>query len=113
VGACPASTGCYAVNNSNPVGDGSSTISRYTATGQNGPNVTAPGGLFIDDITCPAARTCYTAGAGGVILRTTDGTRFTRVKTTARENLNGITCVTASVCYAVGAAGTIEALGEG
>jgi photosystem II stability/assembly factor-like uncharacterized protein len=113
VGACPASTGCYAVNNSNPFGDGSSTISRYTATGQNGPNVTAPGGLFIDDITCPAARTCYTAGAGGVILRTTDGTRFTRVKTTARENLNGITCVTASVCYAVGAAGTIEALGEG
>jgi photosystem II stability/assembly factor-like uncharacterized protein len=113
VGACPASTGCYAVNNSNPFGDGSSTVSIYTATGQNGPNVTAPTGLFINDITCPATRTCYTAGAGGVVLRTTNGTRFTRVKTSTQENLEGITCVTASACYAVGAAGTIEALNEG
>ena len=113
VGACPASTGCYAVNNSDPFGDGSSTISIYTATGQDGPDVTAPGGLVINDITCPAARTCYTAGVGGVILRTTNGTRFTRVKSPARENLDGITCVTSSACYAVGAAGTIEALHEG
>jgi hypothetical protein len=113
VGACPASTGCYAVNNSNPFGDGSSTVSIYTATGRNGPNVTAPDGLVINDIACPDARTCYTAGAGGVVLRTTNGTSFTPVKTSARENLNGITCVTASACYAVGAAGTIEALHEG
>ena len=40
LGSCPASTGCYAVNNSNPFGDGSSTIGIYTATGQNGPGVT-------------------------------------------------------------------------
>jgi photosystem II stability/assembly factor-like uncharacterized protein len=113
LGDCPTGTGCYAVNNSNPFGDGSSTVSRYIATGQNGPSVTLPAGVFISDIACPAARTCYTAGAGGVILRTTNGTRFTRVKTTSRENLNGITCVTASVCYAVGATGTIEALREG
>jgi photosystem II stability/assembly factor-like uncharacterized protein len=113
VGACPASTGCYAVNNSNPFGDGSSTVSIYTATGRNGPSVTAPAGLVINDIACPAARTCYTAGAGGVILRTTNGTSFMAVKTSARENLDGITCVTASACYAVGAVGTIEALHEG
>ena len=112
MGACPTSTGCYAVNNSSPFGDGSS-VGRYAATGQNGPGVTVPNGLVINDIACPAARTCYTAGAGGVILRTTNGTRFTPVKTSSWENLNGITCVTASDCYAVGAAGTIEALQEG
>jgi photosystem II stability/assembly factor-like uncharacterized protein len=66
--------------------------------------------LGLLDISCPSARTCYTVGAGGVILRTTNGTRFAPVKTPARKNLNGITCVTASVCYAVGAAGTIETL---
>jgi photosystem II stability/assembly factor-like uncharacterized protein len=112
VGACPTGTGCYAVNNSSPFADGS-TVGIYTATGQNGPNVTVPASLVINDIACPAARTCYTAGAGGVILRTTNGTTFTPVKTVARENLDGITCVTASDCYAVGAAGTIEALREG
>jgi photosystem II stability/assembly factor-like uncharacterized protein len=110
VGACPARTGCFAVNNSNPFGDGSSSVGSYTATGRNGPSVTVPGGLVINDIACPAARTCYTAGSGGVILRTTNGTRFARVKAPARANLDGITCVTASACYAVGAAGAIEAL---
>ena len=113
LGACPTGTGCYAVNNSNPFGDGSSTVSIFTATGQNGPDVTLPAGLVINAITCPAAATCYTAGAGGVILRTTSGTRFTPVKTVSRMNLNGITCVTASDCYAVGNAGTIEVLHEG
>ena len=109
VGACPTSAGCYAVNNSSPFGNGSN-VSRYTATGQNGPGVTVPNGLVINDIACPTASTCYTAGAGGVILRTTNGTRFTPIETSARESLNGITCVTASDCYAVGAAGTIEVL---
>src|SRR5580704_13256861 len=113
VGACPAANRCYAVDNSNPFGDGSSTIGIYTPTGQNGPSVTVPAGLLINDIACPAARTCYTAGTGGVILRTTNGTRFAPVKTHGRENLNGITCVTTSTCYAVGAAGTIEAYDEG
>ncbi len=112
VGACPTSTGCYAVNNSSPFGDGSS-VGSYTATGQNGPGVSVPNGLVINDISCPAARTCYTAGPGGVILRTTNGSRFTPIKTSSREDLNGITCVTASDCYAVGAAGTIEVLQEG
>jgi hypothetical protein len=112
VGACPTSSGCYAVNNSSPFGEGSN-VSSYTATGQNGPSVTVPTGLDINDIACPAARTCYTAGAGGVILRTTNGTRFAPLKTSVREALNGITCVTASDCYAVGAAGTIEVLHEG
>ncbi len=111
LGTCPSAAGCYAVNNSNPFGDGSSTVGIYTATGQNGPSVTAPSGLFINAIACPAARTCYTAGDGGVILRTTNGTKFTQVKTPAKENLDGITCVTVSDCYAVGAAGTIEAVG--
>ena len=109
VGACPTSAGCYAVNNSSPFGNGSN-VSRYTATGQNGPGVTVPNGLVINDIACPTASTCYTAGVGGVILRTTNGTRFTPIETSARESLNGITCVTASDCYAVGAAGTIEVL---
>jgi hypothetical protein len=113
VGACPTGAGCYAVNNSNPFGDGSSTVSIYTATGQNGPSVTVPAGHVLTDIACPAARTCYTVGAVGVILRTTNGTNFTPIKTLTRESLNGITCVTASACCAVGAAGTIEALHEG
>jgi hypothetical protein len=112
LGACPTGTGCYAVNNSSPFGDGSS-VARYTATGQLGPSVTNPDGLDINDIACPAARTCYAVGARGVILRTTNGTRFTQVKTSVRKNLNGITCVTASACYAVGAAGTIETLHAG
>jgi Photosynthesis system II assembly factor YCF48 len=111
VGACPASTGCYAVNNSSPFGNGSS-VGSYTATGQNGPGVTVPSGLVINDIACPAARTCYTVGAGGVILRTTNGTLFTRLKTSTRENLNGVTCVTTDTCYAVGAVGAIEILRE-
>jgi photosystem II stability/assembly factor-like uncharacterized protein len=108
VGVCPARNLCYAVNNSSPFGDGSS-VTRYTATG-NGANATVPARLVIEDIACPAARTCYTAGTKGSILRTTTGTKFTPVKAPARENLNGITCVTAAACYAVGAAGTIEAL---
>jgi hypothetical protein len=112
VGACPASNLCYAVNNSSPFGDGSS-VNRYTATGKNGPGVTVPMGLVINDIACPATRTCYTAGTKGTILRTTNGTRFAPVKAPARKNLEGITCVTASACYAVGAAGTIEALRAG
>jgi hypothetical protein len=110
LGACPASTGCFAVNNSNPFGDGSSTVSRFTASGQPGPTVTVPSGLVITGIACPAARVCYTAGTGGVILHTTNGRTFTRVSTPARANLNGITCVTPSACYAVGDRGTIEAV---
>ncbi len=108
VGVCPAKNLCYAVNNSSPFGDGSS-VTRYTATG-NGTGATVPAGLVIEDIACPAARTCYTAGTKGTILRTTTGTKFAPVKAPARQNLNGITCVTTSACYAVGAAGTIEAL---
>jgi len=96
---------------SSPFGDGSS-VGRYTATGQNGPSVTAPNGLFISDIACPGARTCYTVGAHGVVLSTANGTKFTRVKTSARANLNGITCVSTAVCFAVGAAGLIEAIHE-
>jgi len=112
VGACPASSRCYAVNNSSPFGDGS-TVNIYSATGKNGPGVTVPMGLVIEDIACPAARTCYTAGTKGSILRTTNGTRFAPVKAPARENLDGIACVTAAACYAVGAAGSIEALRAG
>ena len=46
---------------------------------------------------------------GGTITRTTNGTRFAKVKTPVRLNLNGITCVTTGACYAVGAKGAIEA----
>ena len=112
VGACPASSRCYAVNNSSPFADGS-TVTIYTAAGQPGPGVTVPTGLVINDIACPATRTCYTAGTKGIITRTTSGTRFAPVKAPARKNLNGITCVTPCACYAVGAAGTIEALRAG
>jgi hypothetical protein len=109
VGACPASNLCYAVNNSSPFGDGSS-VNAYTATGRNGPGVSVPSGLVISDIACPATRTCYTAGTKGTILRTTNGSKFAKVKAPARADLDGITCVGVSACYAVGAAGTIEAL---
>lgn len=112
LGACPASNLCYVVNNSSPFGNGSTVLS-YTATGHNGPGITVPTGLVINDIACPATRTCYTAGTKGTILRTTNGTRFAPVKAPARKDLDGITCVTASACYAVGAAGTIEALRAG
>jgi hypothetical protein len=88
-------------------------VTLYNATGRSGPGVTVPAGVVIDDIACPAARTCYTAGTKGTILRITTGTKFAPVKAPARENLDGIACVTASACYAVGAAGTIEALRAG
>ncbi len=108
VGSCPASTRCYAVNNSSPFVYGSS-VGIYSPAGKQGPSVTVPANAVINDIACPAARACYTADAGGAILRTTNGTTFAPVKTPTRQNLNGITCVTASACYAVGAAGTILA----
>ncbi len=108
VGSCPVSTRCYAVNNSSPFVYGS-TVGIYSPAGEQGPSVTVPANAVINDIACPAARACYTAGAGGAILRTTNGTTFAPVKTPARKDLDGITCVTASVCYAVGAAGTILA----
>jgi len=109
VGACPASTRCFAVNNSSPFGEGSS-VGIYAPSGKQGPSVTVPAGLVINDIACPAERTCHTAGAGGTITRTVNGTVFAPVKAAARKNLYGITCVTASACYAVGAGGTILAL---
>jgi hypothetical protein len=112
LGDCPASNLCYTVNNSSPFANGSNVII-YTATGRQGPAVTVPNGLVINAIACPATRTCYTAGTKGVITRTTTGTKFAPVKTSARENLNGITCVSPCACYAVGAAGTIEALRAG
>ena len=112
MGSCPASTRCYAVDNSSPFVQGS-TVGIYTAKGRQGPSVTVPASVVIEDIACPAARTCYTADVGGAILRTTNGTTFAPVRTPARKNLNGITCVTDSACYAVGAVGTIEALQAG
>jgi hypothetical protein len=112
LGACPTGNRCYTVNNSSPFNYGSSVII-YTAAGAQGPSVMVPANLVINDIACPAALTCYTAGPGGAITRTTNGTRFARVTTPAREELNGITCVTPSACYAVGAAGTIVASYEG
>ena len=111
MGACPASTRCYAVNNSSPFVEGSS-VGIYSPSGKQGPSVTVPASLVINDIACPAERTCYTVGAGGTILRTVNGTKFAPVKAPVRKNLNGITCVTVSACYAVGAGGTIEALHE-
>ncbi len=72
------------------------------------PGLSLPG-CVVGDASAP----CYTAGPGGVILRTTNGTRFVPAKAPARKDLDGITCVTASGCYAVGAAGTIEVLRAG
>lgn len=112
VGSCPSSTRCYAVNNSSPFGDGS-TVASYTPAGKQSPGATVPVGVVINDIACPAARACFTAGNAGTILRTLNGTTFTKVKAPSRENLNGIACVTATACYAVGAAGAIEALRPG
>jgi Photosynthesis system II assembly factor YCF48 len=112
LGACPASTLCYTVNNSSPFAD-RSTVIIYSAAGRPGPAVTVPNGFVINAIACPATRTCYTAGTKGTITRTADGTRFVPVKAPARENLNGITCVSPCACYAVGDAGAIEALRPG
>jgi hypothetical protein len=42
-------------------------VASYAAAGQNGPDITVPDGLVINDIACPAPRICYTAGAAGTI----------------------------------------------
>jgi photosystem II stability/assembly factor-like uncharacterized protein len=56
-------------------------------------------------VSCPAARTCVAVGAGGTILRTSDGGRsWPRVPTPLRQgqaDLNAVTCES-GVCRAVG-----------
>jgi len=60
-----------------------------------------------NDITCPAALTCYLAGSHGAIARITNGTRFTAQASPTISNLYGISCTDTTVCYAVGDNGTI------
>jgi photosystem II stability/assembly factor-like uncharacterized protein len=74
------------------------------ATWQGGPSGS---GVLREDLACPAAQACYTAGDGGTITRTANGTAFAAEATPTRSNLYGITCVTPAICYAVGANGTI------
>jgi hypothetical protein len=105
-GACPTSARCYGVSRTGPFNTG------------NGMNWSEDGGeLWLNGpsgatsvrtvIACPAERTCYTAGGGGTITRTTNGTAFVADGRPTTHDLYGLTCVDAVTCYAVGDSGTI------
>jgi hypothetical protein len=111
-GACPAAAVCYGVH-STTAGEPSFDGDSYS-TAMTGPTGTWSGqahvpDVLIFDIACSATRTCYTAGYGGSITVTTNGSTFSRVSSPTRDNLYAITCPTGSACYAVGAKGAILA----
>jgi hypothetical protein len=62
-----------------------------------------------NDIACPAARTCYTAGNHGTITRTVNGSSFAAERSPVTKDLYGITCPGLTACYAAGDGGTILA----
>ena len=88
-------------------------MSIYTATGEERPRRHGADRPDHQRHYLPGRTHLLHGRRAAVILRTTNGTRFTPVKTSTRANLNGITCVTTVACYVVGADGTIEASHEG
>jgi photosystem II stability/assembly factor-like uncharacterized protein len=106
---CPASTGCYGIDSTNPFGP-DIFVDRSADGGaswqQVGPNWTSS---VLNDIACPAALTCYLAGSHGTIARITNGTTLAAQRSPTSRDLYGIGCAGAAVCYAVGDNGTILA----
>lgn len=108
-GDCPASTACYGVQSTNPFGPENFVV--RSADGgagwqQAGPNWTSS---VLNDITCPAALTCFLTGSRGTIARITNGTTVTAQRTPTARDLYGIGCAGPAACYAVGDNGTILA----
>jgi photosystem II stability/assembly factor-like uncharacterized protein len=107
---CPASTGCYGIDSTNPFGP-DIFVDRSADGGaswqQVGPNWTSS---VLNDIACPAALTCYLAGSHGTIARITNGTTLAAQRSPTSRDLYGIGCAGPAVCYAVGDNGTILAL---
>jgi len=103
-GVCPTSARCYGV--SGITGNGvnwSADGGKYWLGGPSGAS------SIRTAIACPAARTCYTAGDGGTITRTVNGTAWVADGRPTTRDLYGITCADAVTCYAVGDGGTIVA----
>lgn len=108
--ACPASSRCYGVQSTNPFGPDNFVF--QSADGgagwvHVGPDWTSS---VLNDITCPAALTCYLAGTRGTIARITNGTTVTAQRALTAADLYGIGCAGPAACYAVGDNGAILAL---
>ena len=103
-GACPTSARCYGV--SLFAGNGVAWSADGGELWLEGPSGASS---VRNAIACPAARTCYTAGDGGTITRTVNGTAWVADGRPATRDLYGLTCVDAVTCYAVGDGGTIVA----
>jgi hypothetical protein len=112
---CPASTGCYGIQSTNPFGGHGGVGVYQSSDGGAGWVPVGPvqgwSGSVLNAITCPAALTCYLAGSGGSIARVTNGTTLTAQRTPTARDLYGIGCAGPATCYAVGDDGTILALG--
>jgi hypothetical protein len=110
-GDCPATTGCYGIQNTNPFGPGNFVI-RSADGGAGWMNIgPAWTSSVLNDIVCPAALTCYVAGSHGTIARVRNGNTVTAQRTPTTRDLYGIGCATPAACYAVGGNGTLLALG--
>jgi hypothetical protein len=103
-GACPTSARCYGV--SLFAGNGVAWSADGGELWLEGPSGASS---VRNAIACPAARTCYTAGDGGTITRTVNGTAWVADGRPTTRDLYGLTCVDAVTCYAVGDGGTIVA----
>ncbi len=113
---CPASTGCYGVQSTNPFGGPTGGVNVFRSSDggagwvQVGP-VQGWSTSVLTAISCPAALTCYLAGSGGSIAKITNGTTLAAQRTPTARDLYGIGCAGPATCYAVGDDGTILALG--
>ena len=106
---CPTAARCYGVYSTSPFQPGNQVFE--STDGATSWQARSGGtSRILNDISCPATRTCYAAGNHGAITRTTTGAAFAAdgaSRTT--HDLFGIACVSVTRCYAVGAGGTILA----
>ena len=107
-GACPTSARCYGVSSTSASEFGTSATwstdgGEFWLAGPSGAS------SIRSAIACPAARTCYTAGAQGMITRTANGTAYVTDGHPTTRDLYGIACIDEVTCYAVGDGGTILA----
>jgi photosystem II stability/assembly factor-like uncharacterized protein len=106
---CPTSSVCYGIYSANPFAgsDARSQVFRSVNGASTWPFSDTGTTVLRHDIACPSARQCYTAGDGGSITRTTNGSRFTADPSPTKTDLFGVSCPSTSACYAVGDDGTI------
>jgi photosystem II stability/assembly factor-like uncharacterized protein len=70
--------------------------------------------LNLMNVKCqPGTTTCYAVGYAGTILKTTNLTTWTNLKSNTSKALTGITCLSAVSCVATGQTGTVDVLASG